>query len=259
MIQEYELSFKPTEVIMAISHKERRQLDYLIDVLRKYVDNGRLAPELLLLQFEQITGVSRDAGSDGGALYSNAEKCRSAFERWYTVLGLPITVPLPMINDEEYHRFKEDQTLIYRPASSEVSYEAFMRAVGQDNHWTLDDDYEDGKIARSIVDHGYWFWADVSSEAPRCGQSREMIFADLSGGARKLMLLEEYAIVWWTAKTSQTGVILDHDTYTHLTNQYGDGHLLGHGTDGGIKIITTHNPNHAAKNTGGRTIAMVGH
>lgn len=245
---------------MAISTKERRQLDHLIDVLRKKVDKGELATELLFQQLEFITNVSRDEEPKKIELFGYADICRDVFERCYFKLGFEIRASLPIVNDEEYLcLIKNNQALIYRPASSEVSYEAFMKAVGQGDHWTLNNDYEPENIEWSVVDRGYWFWADVSPDAPRCGQSRESIFVDLSGGSRKLMTLEEYAIVWWTAKTSQKGVVFDQHTYTYLMNLCGNGSLLGHGTDEGIKIIRIHQREKGAQHTGGRTIQIVGH
>ncbi len=167
------------------------------------VSEGRL--EHVEVDFEALRQPKRDL----------AEERRARFGQWYQGFGFTeVTVPKPDASNREFKRRAEaGQALFYRPATGEVSYEAFMAAVGQGQYWTVVDAVERAKIAWEPADAGYWFWAEVAEVCPRL----KMPWNNLNA-AIHLLALEEYAVVWHALKAQ--GVVLDASTWCWLRTRY---------------------------------------
>lgn len=155
------------------------------------------------------------------------------FQNWYRKLGFNLSLPFPPISDEESNRRKElGQALFYRPPTSEVSYEALMKAVGQDEHWTITDNDGSQKITREPTEQGYWFWAEIAQGCPRLGTPWNTLV-----GEQKLNLLslEEYVIVWWAMRV-ETNIFFDANTWSWLRTPCGHGALGASGYHGGVSV-----------------------
>ena len=145
---------------------------------------------------------------------TRAQKRQQWFERWYRDLGFEINVPVPNVSAGQIKRKEmEDKKLFYCPATSEMAYDAYMCAVGQDEHWTVTHEGRN-KIKWETAEQGYWFWAEVADDCPRTSRS----WNDLSGSIR-LLSLEEYVIVWHAHK-AQTKKLLDLRTWIWLRTRY---------------------------------------
>jgi hypothetical protein len=116
---------------------------------------------------EQV--VAHCAPQAPGQALDLAETQRQWFENWYHKLGFNLTVvPKPAVSNYEFaRRRKLGQELFYRPATSQVSYEQFMNAVGQGKDWTVTDQAERAKIVWEPTATGYWFWTEVAADCPR--------------------------------------------------------------------------------------------
>ncbi|MFH1430489.1 MAG: hypothetical protein ABIG71_03125 [Candidatus Uhrbacteria bacterium] len=112
-------------------------------------------------------------------------------------------IPKPNVSNREFaRRRKQGQDLFWRFATDDLSYESFMRAVGQEDHWTVTDEKERAKIEWEPTDHGYWFWAEVQDNCPRLGISHNDLSKQIT-----LLSLEEYVIVWHAFKQEHNGTI----------------------------------------------------
>ncbi|MDP2631161.1 MAG: hypothetical protein Q8P30_00130 [Candidatus Uhrbacteria bacterium] len=173
------------------------------------------------------------------------ERC-AWFQRWYNELGFEIEVPVPTIggkavsNREFDRRAKLGKSLFYRPATSEVSYEAFMIAVGQEDHWTVNDEAEREKVGWELTEQGYWFWAEVRDSCPRLKTSWNTLTKKIT-----LLSLEEYVIVWYAHK-AETSEMLDQATWTWLRTRYrtnsGSGALDAYGSSGRVGVVLGNGP-----------------
>ena len=129
-----------------------------------------------------------------------------------------IKVPVPNVSNDEFveRRVGHEQMLFFRPATKDVSYEDFMKALGQGNHWTVTDEVERAKIGWEPTEQGYWFWAEIKAKCPRLGTS----WHDLTNKLNlHLLSLEEYVIVWHTHK-ALTNTMFDRDTWSWLRTRY---------------------------------------
>ncbi|MBI2099506.1 hypothetical protein HYT45_03825 [Candidatus Uhrbacteria bacterium] len=152
---------------------------------------------------------------------------RNWFMNWYRELGFSLQIPVPPVPDEEYKSRKEQgQDLFYRPPTSEVSYEALMKAVGQGKCWTVVNGSDRKKIKWEPTQTGYWFWAEVSQDCPRLGTSWHGLTRTKEQGLDLLSLLslEEYALVWWAHKAA-TNAILDTGNWSWLRTRFRDSAL----------------------------------
>jgi len=181
---------------------------------------------------------------------------RMAWTRsWYRDLGFEIQVPIPDVNDAEYERRKSleiPQAMFYRPATSEVSYEAFMEAVGQGWHWTVGHADRE-KIGWEPTAQGYWYWAEVSPECPRLYWT----WLNLMDSVR-LLSLEEYVIVWYAHKAA-TGRDLDVPTWCWLRTRYDLSALDACEHDGEVDINTfgVRGLSRPSNDEGGRATEMI--
>ncbi|MBI4450035.1 hypothetical protein HY634_03170 [Candidatus Uhrbacteria bacterium] len=158
-----------------------------------------------------------DAATDTRDL---AEVRRAWFEAWYRGLGFAITVPKPNVTNREFaRRAKLPQKLVYEPSAADVPYEAFMRAVGQGDHWTVTDEGERAKIGWEPTATGFWHWVDAQDACPRLGTSWNNLTAKL-----RLLSLEEDVKVWHAVK-AETGRMLDRNTWNWLRTRFGQGAL----------------------------------
>lgn len=188
------------------------------------VDTMGFSSEKLICALEAQMAGKKVKSQEIASLASGdlATARRYWFQNWYRELGLTVSVPFPPVSDEEFNRRKElGQALFYRPPTSEVSYEAFMSAVGQGEHWTVADESDRKKIVREPTEKGYWFWAEVGENCPRLGTSWNTLV-----GEQKLNLLslEEYVIVWWAQKADII-TMLDISTWSWLRTRFGRGAL----------------------------------
>jgi len=129
-----------------------------------------------------------------------------------------IKVPVPNVSSDEFmeHRVGHEQMLFFRPATKDLSYENFMKAFGQGNHWTVTDEVGRAEIDWEPTPQGYWFWAEVQEKCPRLGTS----WNDLTNKLNfHLLSLEEYVIVWHTHKTL-TNTMFDKDTLSWLRTRH---------------------------------------
>lgn len=199
------------------------------------LDRG-FSPKALLHALQaQMIEKSRNAGQAGVSLAPGnlATARRDWFQNWYTKLGFTISIPLPPVSEEEFKRRKElGQSLFCRPSTSEVSYEALMKGVGQGEHWTVADKNNRKKIVWEPAKDGYWFWAEVAENCPRLDMSWNTLT-----GKQKLnpLSLEEYMIVWWAMRT-ETNSLLDTRTWSWLRTRFGQGALLADGYGGRVRV-----------------------
>ncbi|MFH1631837.1 MAG: hypothetical protein ABIA47_02320 [bacterium] len=167
-----------------------------------------------------------------------AEERRMWLQDWYHALGfMDVEAPLPTVdgkpisNRELKYRRKGGEELFYR--SGQISYAAFMKAVGQEGHWTLEDEEQD-KIGWEPTETGYWFWAEVAERCPRTGTSWNTLSASIT-----LLSLEEYAVIWHAYKAA-TDIMLDVPAYCWLRTRHdrGDGFDSGalHAFERGVGV-----------------------
>ena len=162
---------------------------------------------------------------------SFAEERRQRFEHWYHSIGFSVTVPKPNVSNREFaRRLKLGQSLFYRPDSAGMTYEGFMAAVGQGNHWTVTNEADRAKIGWDSASAGYWFWAEVPEDCPRLRTS----WNDLSQ-AVNLLSLEEYVIVWHAHK-AETDKMLDRRFWTWLRTRFGQGALDAGECGGRVRV-----------------------
>ncbi|MBI4142291.1 hypothetical protein HY480_00270 [Candidatus Uhrbacteria bacterium] len=195
------------------------------------VDWGRAKPI--------VQGLIEGASLDGTAIVSSpgtkkrdlAEVRRAWFEIWYRGLGFAITVPKPNATNREFaRRAKRHQKLMYEPATADGPYEAFMRAVGRGNHWTVTNEAERAKIGWEPTATGFWHWVDAQDACPRLGTSWNDLTAKL-----RLLSLEEH-VKFWHAVKAETGRMLDRSTWTWLRTRFGRGALRAIEYDGQVRV-----------------------
>src|SRR3989339_83447 len=147
-----------------------------------------------------------------------------------------VVVPPPSVSDEEFKiRWGKIQKLFFRPATKDLSYEDFMKALGQGNHWTVVDKEERVKIVWEPCEQGYWFWADVQCKSPRLRNFWNKMIQELK---LNLFCLEEYVIVFYMSKVI-SGVEIDVSTCTWLRNvqpRECRGALTAGGCNGDIRV-----------------------
>ena len=198
------------------------------EVLPKVLGERTLFERMRSVFQEVSEGVAPGTGVVAGAKKRDlAEQCRAWFEDWYRSLGFAITVPKPNVTNREFARRTErHQVLTYEPATADVPYEAFMRAVGQGDHWTVTDEGERAKIGWEPIAKGYWHWVDAQDVSPRLGVSWKRLTANL-----RLLSLEEY-VKFRHALKAKTGRMLDVRTWCWLRTRFGRGALsaYGHGS-----------------------------
>jgi len=171
-----------------------------------------------------------------------------------------VVVPLPGISDQEFRDHKKKkQALFFRPATKDLSYEDFMKALGQGNHWTVTDEVERAKIGWEPTEQGYWFWAEIKAKCPRLGTS----WHDLTNKLNlHLLSLEEYVIVWHTHK-ALTNTMFDRDTWSWLRTRYqranNSGVLVVHEWLGLVDVsrFWSESLQHSYDNEGGRLAEAV--
>lgn len=158
---------------------------------------------------------------------------RQQIEQWFQGLGFQVTVPKPEVSNHDFdRREKTVQQLFYRPSLKDVSYDAFMKAVGQERNWTVTDEAMHEKIGWEPVEQGYWFWAEIWSECPRLGETWHKLNKTV-----RLLALEEYVIIWW-ATNHLTGQMLDRhrSTMNWLRTRYDDDGAMACESDAGVVI-----------------------
>lgn len=127
------------------------------------------------------------------------DRCRQ-FEDWYKRLGFSnVEVPLPLSNGkvlsntEIEKKRQEGFELIYRPGV--ITYQDFMKAVGQGRDWTVSDPVLTPNIDWSSPEGGYWFWLEASPSCPRNGQaSFDLFYRTFEKEGLWICFLEEYVI-----------------------------------------------------------------
>lgn len=179
----------------AITARRKQQIYELTTLLAKLAVEGRIPRDEFL---KTVKGVIRrfvpdalpEPKAEQEPTHSRAEARRAKVEAWYHALGFQISVPRLYASNREYlRRLKLGQDLFYRPASLLVSYDAFMQAVGQAQHWTLRHADVREWIGWESTPIGYWFWAEVAPKCPRISTSWE------ARGKAQRISLEEYVIV----------------------------------------------------------------
>lgn len=198
------------------------------------VDEMGFSSEKLIRALEAQM-ASKQAKTQGAVLASGnlAVARQSWFQNWYQGLGFTISVPFPPISDEEFKRREGlDQALFYRPAISEVSHEALMKAVGQGENWTVTNESDRKNIIREPTKKGYWFWAEVAKDCPRLGASWNTLVKEQK---LNLFSLEEYVIVWWVHK-ADLGIMLDTNTWSWLRTRFGRSALDAGEYSDGVRV-----------------------
>lgn len=175
-----------------------------------------------------------------------AEEQRAWFEDWYRKHRLWIPVPKPAVSNREFNRkARQGKVLCYRPATNEVSYEAFMNAVGQGDNWTVKDEGERVKIGWEPTEQGYWFWAEAQKDCLRL----ETCWNDLSASI-KLLALEEYVILWHAHKAKTGGEMLDVHTWCWLRTCSERSALLADESDECVNVSRYDGSEHLALHDG---------
>lgn len=187
------------------------------------VDKDPRAFAIVKAVFQQVSEGQLDGAVLSAKVQSSkrdlAEETRQWFEDWYHSLNLTPTVFKPAVSNREFaRRQKLNQFLVYRPDSHGVTYEGFMVAVGQANHWTVNQEAGRQKIQWEPAAQGYWFWADASPDCPRLGTPWNKLMADFTGKTR-LPCLEEYVLLWHAYK-ARTKQMLDTRTWCWLRTRY---------------------------------------
>ncbi|MEI6511570.1 MAG: hypothetical protein WCO25_06085 [Candidatus Uhrbacteria bacterium] len=166
---------------------------------------------------------------------SRAEERRILIEANYRAKGhLAVTVPRPSASNRNFADWEQSNLgLFYRPADSELTYEAWMTSHGQASHWTVTDETERAKIVWEPCKIGYWFLAEIAPACPRTKTSWNDLTAPASG--IRLLSLEEYAVVYWTHR-DLTGLRIDVSTWCWLRTRCGSGALYARDCVGGINV-----------------------
>jgi len=177
-----------------------------------------------------------------------AEERRAAVQKLFFDLSFNITVPKPTASNHDFARWEESaeprKALFYRPPESEVSYEAFMGAVGQGGHWTVADEKARAKIGWESAAEGYWFLMEVASDCPRLKTSWNALNI-----AIRLPCLEEYAIAHWLCRMNLDD--LDIRTACWLRTVFGSGMLSVDGARNKITVIVREDEGQLSKSYGG--------
>ncbi len=170
-----------------------------------------------------------------------AEVRRLWYVQRYNGLGFKdITIPKPDVSNREFERRaateyrgkpKVPQGLFGLPFIRLVSYEAWMSANGQPDHWTVVDEAERAKIGwEQELDQWVWRWVDISEDCPRMRISWNTLNAQIT-----LLTLRQYAHVWHDHK-ADTGIMLDSRTWCWLATRFGPGALVAHERAGEVRV-----------------------
>ena len=165
---------------------------------------------------------------------SLAARRRAWYKRYFKRLNLKgIAVPIPQVSDEEINRraaLAIPQKLFFIHIISLALYEAFMKAVGQSDHWTLNHD-DRHKIVWDFAAQGYWIWAEVPESCPRLKTSWNTLNTSIH-----LLSLVEYVEIRHSHK-AETQVMLDKSTYCWLRTRYdGSGALAAIVCEGKVYV-----------------------
>ncbi len=209
------------------------------------VDTMGFSPEHLIHALEaQMAG--KQARTQTGASAASGDLATRRcywFQNWYHGLGFNISLPFPPVSDEEFKRRQNlGQTLFYRPPTSDVPYEALMKAVGQGEHWTVAENDDRKKIVWEPAQEGYWFWTEIAQTCPRLGTSWNVLTKELKLNP---LSLEEYVIVWWAIR-AETNTLLDINTWSWFRTRFGQGALAAAGYDGGVGVSRDWTAGHLA-------------
>lgn len=183
-----------------------------------------------------------------------AEERRAAIEDCFHKRGHIISVPKPAASNTAIKQWKrKGRELFYRPASVELSYEAFMSARGQFDHWTVVNFNDHFDIGWQDATAGYWFLVEMALACPRLNTS----WNDLSESI-KLLCLEEYAIAYWTHH-DLTGLWIDTATTCWLRTRFNQGALSVVSRNAGVGV-NRFNSEHLAshfRDDGGRAVEVI--
>lgn len=186
-----------------------------------------------------------------------AEERRAVVEANFRKRGFEISVPKPNVSNTTLKRWcREGRELFYRPATALVSYEAWLTAHGQANHWTVANEADRAKIGWEAATVGYWFTAEIAPSCPRLKTSWNDLTAPASG--IRLLSLEEYALVYWTHR-DLTGKRIDISTWCWLRTRFGRSALSASDYDGGVGVSWL-DPDYLSipyDNEGGRAVEVV--
>jgi len=238
----------------------RRQADEVV----KRVLKGTVPFDFASPRLQAIVVGAESPEKVGKKKRDIAEERRQLFEDWYRQIGSFITfIPKPMVSNREFvRRAQAGQVLFYRHATDDVSYEDFMKAVGQGDHLTVTDNAERAKIVWEPTETGYWFWAETSAKCPRLKTPWNTLITTIT----RLINLEEYAIVWWVCR--EAGETLDISTWSWTRTCYnvaaaGEPERLGAlrvTADDGKVYVHKHDPEHlevSYDHEGGRSAEVV--
>lgn len=164
-----------------------------------------------------------------------AEERRVVVEANYRRLGHnAVNVPRPSTSNHNVEDWdRSGLELNYRPADSELTYDAWMISHGQSKHWTVTDEDARKQIGWEPCAIGYWFLAEIAPACPKLSTSWNDLTSPASG--IRLLSLEEYAIVYWTHRDI-TGLRIDVSTWCWLRTRYGLGALDASDYDGEIHV-----------------------
>ncbi len=212
----------------AVSDGQRLKVfDQCVDLQRRLREGG-LDPELMSVGLQALlTGVDPEELAAARGKREQPAKRNLAAERrneitaFYRGLGFDtLEIPVPTMggkrvsNNEFGRRAKAGQALFFRPATSLISYNRFMTAVGQMDHWTVLDEAECENIAWEPTETGYWFWAEIQDSCLRVGTSWNDLTAE-----HNLLCLEEYMIVWHVMRVLES-IMIDCETWSWLRTRY---------------------------------------
>jgi hypothetical protein len=161
-----------------------------------------------------------------------AEARRAEIEAWYRGKGLNVAVPMPDVSNRQLKAWAElGKAIFFIPAKSVLTYERFMTAVGQGNHWTVKDEAARAKIGWEPVETGRWFLLEVAPVCPRLKTSWNNLTAQI-----RLPSLEEYTVAYWIHK-GLTRVCLDVNTWCWLRTRFGLGVLNAYDDGGRVDVF----------------------
>lgn len=187
-----------------------------------------------------------------------AEERRAAVEANYRRLGhKAVTVPRPSASNRNLASWERSNLgLFYRPADSELTYEAWMTSHGQSKYWTVTDEAARKEIGWEPCAIGYWFLAEIAPACSKLNTSWNDLTSPKSG--IRLLSLEEYVFVYLTHR-DLTGLRIDVSAWCWLRTRFGLGALRANCRGGKIHVDGYGASSLAVPygNAGGRAVEVV--
>lgn len=188
------------------------------------------------------------------------QRCHGIID-FYRGLGFALEFTKPEIVDEQplaflrrYRALKAvGLELFGLPPSCLVSHEAFMEAIGREQHWTMTDAAW-VSIGWNRTEEWTWFLSEVSTDCPRLNTTYPDIVRNTT-----LPTIEQYHALWYQT-AALDGRKLDPCTVSYLATSYGNsGVLSASGITGSVAVgeFSAKELQESRNQTGGREITII--